>query len=168
MQNLLGKDEYAMYKNGILSELRIEENGNTNIKTEKSLILSVSAGTTCYRHIQINENATLMKLHSAILFSFGLDSDHQHSFFIKNRDRSKSAKYINTGGDLDDANGFTKNVKLSKFNFNKDDKFLYRFDFSGGWRFQIKVLSTINELTKSPYVLKKVGELSQYNNCHDN
>jgi len=38
---------------------------------EKSLVLSVSVGTGRYRHIQISEGATLLKLSSAILNAFG-------------------------------------------------------------------------------------------------
>jgi len=52
---------------------------------EKSLVLSVSAGTGCYRHIQISEGATLQKLSSAILAAFEFFDDHLHSFFMNNR-----------------------------------------------------------------------------------
>ena len=35
-----------------------------------SYVISVSVGTGCYRHIQISKNATLYKLHEAILDAF--------------------------------------------------------------------------------------------------
>ena len=36
----------------------------------ESFVISVSLGTGCYRHIQISANATLYKLHQAILKAF--------------------------------------------------------------------------------------------------
>ena len=45
-----------------------------------SYIISVSAGKGCYRHIQINQSATLYKLHQAIISAFEFDDDHCHAF----------------------------------------------------------------------------------------
>ena len=50
-------------------------------KMENTLILSVSYGVGCYRHIKISSNATLFELHKIILESFGFDDDHLHAFF---------------------------------------------------------------------------------------
>ena len=58
--------------------------------------------------------------------------------------------------------GYSDKVKLSKFRLCKGDKFLYLFDYGDEWRFQIKVLRVIDEPTKSPVVVKSVGEVSQY------
>ena len=35
-----------------------------------SYVISVSAGTGCYRHIQISKTATLHRLHKAIIAAF--------------------------------------------------------------------------------------------------
>jgi len=130
---------------------------------EKSLVLSVSLGTGCYRHIQISESATLYRLSSAILDSVNFDNDHLHSFFMSNRFWDGDNEYASPdGGDPDGARGYSDKVKLSKFHFRKGDKFLYLFDYGDEWRFQIKVLHVIDEPTKSPIVLKSVGEVSQY------
>ena len=51
---------------------------------------------------------------------------------------------------------------MSKFHLSKGDKFLYIFDYGDEWRFQIKVLRVIDEPTKTPIVLKSVGEIVQY------
>jgi hypothetical protein len=131
---------------------------------EKSLVLSVSAGTGCYRHIQISEGATLLKLSSAILDSFEFYDDHLHSFFMNNRAWDQDAEYACRGGDLDDdgVRGSSDKAKLLKFHLSKGDKFLYIFDYGDEWRFHIKVLRVIDETTKIPLVLKSVGAVSQY------
>jgi len=131
---------------------------------EKSLILSVSAGTGCYRHIQISESATLLKLSSAILNSVNFYDDHLHSFFMNNRAWDQDAEYACPGGDLeeDGVRGSSDKVKLSKFRLVKGDKFLYIFDYGDEWRFQIKVLQVIEGTTISPIVLKSVGKIIQY------
>ena len=128
----------------------------------KSLVLSVSAGTGCYRHIQIGEGATLLSLSSAILNAFDFFDDHLHSFFMNNRAWDSDAEFICPGGDLDDALGYTDKIKLSKFRLTKGDKFLYIFDYGDDWRFRINVLRVINEATTRPTVLKSVGSVSQY------
>ena len=129
---------------------------------EKSLVLSISARTGCYRHIQIGENATLFVLHEAILDSFEFFDDHMHAFFMNNRAWDREAEFVCPGGDLDSARGFSDKVKLSKFNLRKGDKFLYIFDFGDEWRFQIRILRVIDGLTKSPVILKSVGQINQY------
>jgi len=65
---------------------------------EKSLVLSVSLGTGCYRHIQISENATLYRLSSAILDSVGFDNDHLHSFFMSNHFWDSDNEYASPDG----------------------------------------------------------------------
>ena len=124
---------------------------------EKSLVLSVSAGTGCYRHIQISESATLHKLSSAILDAFDFYDGHLHSFFMNNRAWDEYAEYASPGNDPDGARGFTDKVKLSKFHLQKGDKFLYIYDYGDDWRFRIRVLRVIDEPTKTPLVLKSVG-----------
>jgi hypothetical protein len=129
---------------------------------ERSLVLSVSLGTGCYRHIQISESATLFDLSSAILDSVGFYNDHLHSFFMDNRAWSEDAAYSCPNSELDGACGFTDQVRLSKFHLVKGDKFLYIFDYGDDWRFHIRVLRVIDKPTRTPLVLKSVGEISQY------
>jgi hypothetical protein len=129
---------------------------------EKSLVLSVSLGTGCYRHIQISADATLYKLHQAIIRSVGFYDDHLHSFFMNNRAWDSDAEFACPGSEPDGARGFSDKVKLSKFRLSKGDKFLYIFDYGDDWRFQIKVLRVIDDPTKMPVVLKSVGGVSQY------
>jgi hypothetical protein len=129
---------------------------------EKSFVLTVSAQVRCYRHIQISENATLYELHGTILESFYFFDDHLHAFFMDNRPWDDSEAYVTPRGDLDSARGFSDDVKLSDFHLCKDNKFLYIFDFGDDWRFRIKVLRVIEELTEKPIILKSLGQISQY------
>ena len=133
----------------------------------KSLVLSVSVGTGCYRHIQIGESETLLTLSSTILSAFDFADDHMHSFFMNNRAWDQDSEFICPGGELDGALGYSHKVKLSKFRLVKGDKFLYIFDYGDEWRFQIKVLRLMNETTKTPLVLKSVGQVSQYGDWDD-
>jgi len=133
---------------------------------DRSLVLSVSAGTGYYRHIQISEGAVLYELHEAILESFGFDDDHMHAFFMNNRAWDEDAVYICPEGELNGSRGFTTKAKLSKFRLSKGSRFLYIFDFGDDWRFSIKVLHVVEEATPKPIVLKRVGEIDQYG-CSD-
>ena len=134
----------------------------------KSLVLSVSLGTGCYRHIQISEGATLYRLSSAILDAFDFYDDHLHSFFMNNRAWDSDYEYASSrGGELDGSRGFSDKARLSRFRLFKGDKFLYIFDYGDDWRFQIKVLRVIDEPTKLPLVLKSVGVISQYGDNED-
>ena len=129
-----------------------------------SLLLSVSVGTGCYRHIRIGGDATLLSLSSAILYAFDFDDDHLHSFFMNNRAWDPDAEFVHPRCELDGSLGFTDKVKLSKFHLAKGDKFLYIFDYGDEWRFRIRVLRVIDEPTIHPVVVKSVGNVSQYPN----
>ena len=135
---------------------------------EKSLVLSVSLGTGCYRHIQISEGATLYELSSAILDSVNFDNDHLHSFFMSNRFWDGDNEYASPDGpEPEGARGYSDKAWLSEFRLCKGDKFLYLFDYGDEWRFQIKVLRVIDAPTKTSLVIKSVGEVGQYDYDED-
>jgi len=85
-----------------------------------------------------------------------------HAFFMNNHVWDSSDEYLSPGGDLDDARDFTDKVKLNSFHLEKDDRFLYIFDFGDEWRFRLKVLRVIDDITKIFVILRSVGELIQY------
>ena len=59
----------------------------------ESFVISVSLGTGCYRHIQISANATLYKLHQAILKAFEFEDDHeQETYHIVGKQEADLAK----------------------------------------------------------------------------
>lgn len=121
-----------------------------------SYVISVSLGTGCYRHIQISKSATLFRLHKAILEAFEFEDDHAHAFFMDNRIWSQYDAYYSMKMDSHDR--LTKGRKLEKLNLKKGSQFKYVFDFGDEWRFQCKVLRELEEDTKTPLVIRSVGE----------
>lgn len=121
-----------------------------------SYVISVSLGTGCYRHIQICKNATLYKLHEAILDAFEFVDDHAHAFFMDNKTWSQADAYYSMK--MDGHERLTKGRKLEKLNLVKGSQFKYVFDFGEEWRFQCKVLRELEEDTKTPVVIREVGK----------
>ena len=121
-----------------------------------SYVISVSAGTGCYRHIQISKSATLYKLHKAIIDAFDFEDDHAHAFFMDNHYWSGNAAFFSMKMHGDER--LTKSYKLEKLNLTKGDQFKYVFDFGDEWRFQCKVLREIEEKTDIPCIIRSVGE----------
>ncbi len=121
-----------------------------------SYVISVSLGTGCYRHIQISKNATLYKLHKAIINAFGFEDDHAHAFFMDNHYWSGNAAFFSMKMNGDER--LTKNYKLEKLNLSKGDQFKYLFDFGDEWRFQCKVLRELEEQIDISRIIRSVGE----------
>lgn len=122
----------------------------------ESFVISVSLGTGCYRHIQISANATLYKLHQAILKAFEFEDDHEHAFFMDNHVWSSADAYFSSKAESGDR--LTKKYTLEKLQLAKGQKFKYVFDFGDEWEFQCKVLRELEEDTKTPLVIRSVGE----------
>ena len=78
----------------------------------ESFVISVSLGTGCYRHIQISANATLYKLHQAILEAFEFMDDHAHAFFMDNKTWSQYDAYYSMK--MNGSERLTKCKKLEK------------------------------------------------------
>ena len=122
----------------------------------ESFVISVSLGTGCYRHIQISANATLYKLHQAILKAFEFEDDHEHAFFMDNHMWSSADAYFSSKAEAGDR--LTKKYTLKKLKLAKGQKFKYVFDFGDEWEFQCKVLRELDEDTIIPLVIRSVGE----------
>ena len=120
-----------------------------------SYVVSVSLGTGCYRHIQINGNSTLEELHSAILMLLNLMMTMPMPFHDKQEWDSQGAFYADS---LEDERRHTSDYILNHFEFEKGDKFKYLFDFGASWVFQCKVLREENKVVDEPKVIKLVGE----------
>ena len=121
-----------------------------------SYVISVSAGTGCYRHIQISKSATLYKLHQAIIRAFDFDEDHAHAFFMDNHYWSEYRAFFSMKMNGDEK--LTKSCKLGKLNLSKGSQFKYLFDFGDEWRFQCKVLRELEDRVDIPCVIRSVGE----------
>ena len=122
----------------------------------KGYVISVSLCTGCYRHIQIAASATLYRLHKAILDAFEFEDDHMHAFFMDNHLWSPECMYSSDASEPGER--LTRSYKLSQFHLQKGDKFRYVFDFGDSWEFQCKLLRETEEATKTPIVLRSVGE----------
>lgn len=122
----------------------------------ESYVISVSLGTGCYRHIQISANASLYKLHQAILKAFEFEDDHEHAFFMDNHVWSPADAYFSSKAEAVDR--LTKKYTLKKLQLAKGQKFKYIFDFGNEWEFQCKVLRELEEDTKTPLVIRSAGE----------
>ena len=121
----------------------------------QSYVISVSLGTGCYRHIQISADATLYKLHQAILKAFSFEDDHEHAFFMDNHVWSSADAYFSSKSQPGDR--LTKKCSLKKLGLVKGWKFKYLFDFGDEWEFQCKVLRELDEKSKTPVVIRSVG-----------
>lgn len=132
----------------------------------ESFVISVSLGTGCYRHIQISADATLYRLHKAILAAFQFDDDHLHAFFMDNKRWSRWDMFVAHKSEPSDR--LTKKYSLQRAGLVKGKKFLYLFDFGDEWLFQCRVLRELDEKTDIPVVIRSVGESpEQYPPCDD-
>lgn len=122
----------------------------------KSVLISVTYETGCYRHLQISTNNTLYDLHKAILKAFAFQDNRAHVFFMDNVVWSDQDAYYADG--IEDASKKTINCSLKKLHLSVGLKFKYLFDFGEEWLFQCKVLRYTDEVTKEPLVLKSKGE----------
>lgn len=132
-----------------------------------ALVLSISYGKGCYRHVKINEGSTLYDLHNLIINIFDFTDDHLHVFFMNNRAWDKSYAYYSEY--FEETENFTNEHKLSEFGLEKGSKFLYIFDFGDEHRFNIKVLRREDEDIDEPQVIRSCGESpEQYPQYEDN
>lgn len=124
----------------------------------KALVISVSAGTGCYRHIKISNQVTLEELSDEILNAFDFMNDHVHAFFMDNRAWSHVDSYFMAMEYDEDDNRYTRDYTLHKAGLEPDKKFLYIFDFGDEWRFECRVLKELDESMEEPQVIRAKGE----------
>jgi len=126
------------------------------MKSVQSYIISVSAGTGCYRHIRIAVAATLFDLHAAILKAFDFEDDHAHAFFM-GRDLwdKKTGYYANLSKNN---KRHTKNCTLESMALQPGKIFKYVYDFGDEWVFLCKVLRVLDEPTAAPAVIRRQGK----------
>lgn len=125
------------------------------MNTRQSYVISVSASTGCYRHIQIAADATLFVLHCAILNAFGFEDEHQHAFFMDNRLWSNADCYRSTGENP------TRKCKLSSLALAAGASFQYLFDFGDEWVFHCKFLRALDEPCDLPRIIRSKGDAPQ-------
>ncbi|MCR4876851.1 MAG: plasmid pRiA4b ORF-3 family protein [Clostridiales bacterium] len=121
----------------------------------KSLVISVSLDTGCYRHIRISDQALLEDLSLAILNAFDFDNDHLHCFFMDNRAFSPWDVYYSR--DCEDTPA-TDQFTLAEAGMTVGKKFKYLFDFGDSWLFQCRVLQQSDEDTPAPRIVRRKGD----------
>lgn len=124
----------------------------------KSLVISVSVGPGCYRHLKISDQATLEELSEAILYAFEFSNDHAHAFFMNNRPWTEEDCYYAEFVDEDQEYRHTCDFTLRNANLYVDQKFVYVFDFGDDWQFRCRVLRILDEQTEEPEILRAKGE----------
>lgn len=134
---------------------RGKKGGRKKTGPEKTLVISVSLGTGCYRHIRISSQALLETLSDAILRAFEFDDDHAHGFFLDNRAYSPVDAYYVNG--MEDDSPATDQVTLAEAGLRVGQKFKYIFDFGEDWTFQCRVLKEMEEITGTPETIRSVG-----------
>lgn len=133
---------------------------------EKSLVISVSLESGCYRHIQISNKETLDDFSDTILDAFCFDNDHAHAFFMDNSAYSPRDCYYCPG--IDEDYPLTTETTLEEAGAVPGKKFKYVFDFGEDWTFQCRVLKALDEKTARPKVIRSKGEApEQYPNWDD-
>lgn len=125
---------------------------------ERSLVISVSAGPGCYRHLKISDQATLEQLSDEILETFDFVNDHAHAFFMNNRPWTETDCYYAEFVDEDNEYRHTCDYTLKKARLCVDQKFAYVFDFGDDWEFRCRVLKLLDEPTEFPEVIRSKGE----------
>ncbi len=99
-----------------------------------------------WRRFLIESKATLKDLHYVIQIMMGWTDYHLNEFVIK----GSNYTIPNAIGNLSSGGKYGANVHLKEFNFRKNEKFLYSYDFTAGWEFEIR-LEFI-----TPFVNKKI------------
>lgn len=137
-------------------------------RQSKSIILSVSLGRDCYRHIEVPDEASLEELAGIILDAFAFDNDHAHAFFLDNRAWSDAACYYMAEVDEDGEFPHTCDCLLYQLLLKKGDAFKFLFDFGDEWVFQCKVLRVESPGAAQARVIRAVGEApEQYPDYRD-
>ena len=92
-----------------------------------------------WRRFLIESNKTLKDLHYIIQILMGWTDYHLNEFIIKGQ------KYTipNMIGNPSACGTYGSDIKLEEFKFRKNEKFLYSYDFTAGWEFEVR-LENIN------------------------
>lgn len=124
-----------------------------------SYVISVSLATGCYRHIQIDANATLFELHEAIWSAFGLEEAHLHWFNLENKNSFDEGCYV--AEPHHSCTKLTEDYTLQELGLEKEKKFKYTSEFQGEHPFQCRVLREAEAETAETKVIRSVGQVPE-------
>ena len=130
-----------------------------------SYVISISPYRGCYRHVRVCADITLDDLHNMIQEIFGFANDHLYAFFMDNRAWSDWDVYFSPD---DDEGPSASDCRLRDAGLYKGKKFLYLFDFGDEWRFECRILRTVEENTDGYQILRSKGDApDQYPDAWD-
>ncbi|MGH3701030.1 MAG: plasmid pRiA4b ORF-3 family protein [Pseudonocardiaceae bacterium] len=86
-----------------------------------------------WRRLLVPAETTIAELHAVLRAAFGWGGEHLHRFVIHGREYGISS--LGGAGFRDDA----REIRLSGFGFRVGERFAYDYDFTDGWRHDLRV-----------------------------
>ncbi len=86
-----------------------------------------------WRRLLVRSDSTVADLHSTLQTAFGWSDDHLNRFVIYGREYGVA--HIGGVGFADDA----RRVRLAEFRWRVGERFLYEYDFTDGWRHDVRI-----------------------------
>jgi len=107
----------------------------TNIQIYQFKLRLKDINPMIWRRFLIQSNSTLKDLHYVIQILMGWTNYHLNEFIIKGQ------RYTipNMIGNPSSCGKYGSNIKLEEFKFKKNEKFLYSYDFTAGWEFELRL-----------------------------
>ena len=105
-----------------------------------------------WRRILVRSESSIAQLHDVIQIAFGWTDSHLHRFRIHGRDYG-----INRPG----GTGFAQDarqVRLSDFQFRRNERFLYEYDFGDSWQHEVRIEQVLSEESTRRYPLCVGGQ----------
>jgi len=106
-----------------------------NLKVYQFKIHLKDVSPMIWRRFLIQSKATLKDLHYVIQIMMGWTDYHLNEFVIKGRNYT----IPNGIGNLSGGGHYGSDVNLKEFNFKRNEKFLYLYDFTAGWEFEVRL-----------------------------
>jgi len=105
-----------------------------------------------WRRILVRSESSIAQLHDIIQIAFGWSDSHLHRFRIHGRDYGISRP----GGP-----GFAQDarqVRLAHFQFRRNERFLYEYDFGDSWQHEVRIEAGLPEEPKRGYPICVGGQ----------
>lgn len=113
-----------------------------------------------YRDIEVRASQTFYDLHQVILQSIGFDSKHAASFFVSDEYWRKNDEITLLEEDLEDGVKLMKKVKISSTVVQPNQRYIYLYDKTALWSFNIQLIKLVPEdvMAQYPRCIKTVGQ----------
>lgn len=106
-----------------------------NLKVYQFKIYLKDINPMIWRRFLVQSNSTLKDFHYVIQILMGWTDYHLNEFIIKGRKYSIPNMIANSSS----CGEYGSDIKLEEFNFRKNEKFLYSYDFTAGWEFEVRL-----------------------------